>query len=358
MNSIIIHKLTVLQKHFYQLKESIECANIVNDYQRLHVLSKKYSKLINIITCFEEWLSVQQKISYTKEMLSDADMYELVQDELKKLYINNHDLEEKLKILLLPKDVHDKSGCFIELRAGTGGKEAAIFTGELLRMYVRYLEMKRWNMDIIHCTYGESGGYKEVIVKVAYRGAYGKLKFESGGHRVQRIPYTESQGRIHTSTCTVAVIPEIPNNISFHINSNDLRIDTFRASGAGGQHVNTTDSAIRITHIPSGLSVACQDERSQHKNKAKALSVLHARLYAVNMQQRQKQKSDIRRTLIGTGYRSDRIRTYNFQHGRITDHRISFTSYKLIDIMNGKLDIIIDPIVHNNNIIWINKLLT
>lgn len=357
MHPAIIHKLTILQKRFYKLKQSIEYANVINDYQRLNTLSKEYSKSINIITCFEKWLSMQQTISYTKEMLSDVEMYEIVQDELKKLCVNKDALEEKLKILLSTEDFHDKCGCFIELRAGTGGKEAAIFTGELFRMYVRYLEIKRWHMEIIQYTYGEFGGYKEVVVKVFHRGAYGKLKFESGGHRVQRIPYTESQGRIHTSTCTVAVIPEIPNNISFHINTNDLRIDTFRASGAGGQHVNTTDSAIRITHIPSGLSVACQDERSQHKNKAKALAVLSARLYAINMQQRQKEESDIRRTLVGTGYRSDRIRTYNFQHSRITDHRISFTSHKLTDIMNGKLDIIIDSIIHHNNMIWLDKLL-
>lgn len=358
MNPVVINKLIILKEYFYHLKKSIEHSNMINDYKQSYILSKKYSKLIDIMTCFENWLDIQQKIDHTKTMLSDVDMYDLVQDELKELSINKTDLEEKLKILLLPKDFHDKYGCFIELRAGTGGKEAAIFTGELFRMYIRYSEIKRWNIDIIHATYGECGGYKEIVAKISYRGAYGKLKFESGGHRVQRVPHTESQGRIHTSTCTVAVIPDIPNNKSLNIDFNDLRIDTFRSSGAGGQHVNTTDSAIRVTHIPSGLSVECQDERSQHKNKAKALSVLNARLYAIDMQRRQKEESNMRRNLIGTGYRSDRIRTYNFQRGRITDHRVDFTSYKLIDIMNGQLDILIQPIINRNYIISLDQLLT
>lgn len=358
MNPVIVNKLLALKKKFHKLNQLMTCSDVINDYKHLHLLSKKYSKLVGIITCFENWLSIQKNIDYTKSMLSEIDMHDIVQDELKKLYTNQDNLEKELTKLLLPTDTHDKYGCFIELRAGTGGKEAAIFAGELFRMYVRYSEIKQWDIDIINAAYGECGGYKEIIAKISYRGSYSKLKFESGGHRVQRVPCTESQGRIHTSTCTVAVIPEIPNNTTFNINPNDLRIDTFRSSGAGGQHVNTTDSAIRITHIPSGLSVECQDERSQHKNKSKALSVLTAKLYAFNLQKRHKEESDVRRNLIGTGYRSDRIRTYNFQYGRVTDHRVAFTSYKLIDIMNGKLDILIQPIVHHHHVILINQLLT
>lgn len=357
MDPVIINKLVILKKYFYKLEKLIENNHYINDYQHLCSLSKKYAQLVDIVMCFESWLNIQKKISYTKEMLSDIEMHDIAQDELKALYLDQNDIEAKLKILLLPKDSNDKYGCFIELRAGTGGKEAAIFTGELFRMYVHYSEVNRWNIEIIHVAYGECGGYKEIIAKVPCRGSYSKLKFESGGHRVQRIPHTESQGRIHTSTCTVAVIPEIPNNMSFDINSNDLRIDTFRSSGAGGQHVNTTDSAIRITHIPSGLSVECQDERSQHKNKSKALAVLKARLYTLNMRRLQKEESDMRRNLIGTGYRSDRVRTYNFQYGRITDHRVDFTSYKLIDIMNGKLDILIQPLIHKNHIKLLDQLL-
>lgn len=285
------------------------------------------------------------------------DMYDVVQDELKTFYLNQHNLEQNLKILLLPIDPNDKLGCFIELRAGTGGKEAAIFAGELFRMYARYSELRRWKMEIINATYGECGGYKEIITKIPYKGAYSLLKFESGGHRVQRIPHTESQGRIHTSTCTIAVIPEIPDIELPSIDPHDLRIDTFRSSGAGGQHVNTTDSAIRITHIPSGLVVECQDERSQHKNKSKALSVLGSRLHAIETKRRQQEVSCTRRNLLGTGDRSDRIRTYNFQQGRITDHRISFTSYKLNDIMNGELDILIQPIINQYQSDQLNKLL-
>lgn len=345
MDLIIINKLIILKKRFCKLAKLLTQPNIIQDQKRFRKLSAIHAKLVDIITNFESWLNIKQKIVYTEQMLSDSDMHDLVQDELQVLHVNKNDLEKKIKALLFPHDPHDKCNCFIELRAGTGGKEAAIFTGELFRMYARYAEIQRWNTEIINSTYTENGGYKEIIAKIAYQGSYSKLKFESGGHRVQRVPNTESQGRIHTSTCTVAVIPEIPDISVFTIDPNDLRIDTFRASGSGGQHVNTTDSAIRITHIPSGVSVECQDERSQHKNKAKALSVLRSRLYTMDIQKRQKEKSDIRRNLIGTGDRSDRIRTYNFQQGRVTDHRIAFTSYKLIDIMNGKLDILIKAIL-------------
>lgn len=354
MDPILIDKLVILKERFYEIEKLFKNSDTI-DYKNFRTLSQSHLKLIDVIKYFELWLNIQKKILCTKEMLSDIDLYDLVQDELKTLYLDQNNLEEKIMGLLLPEDPHDQYNCFIELRAGTGGKEAAIFTGELFRMYARYVEIQKWNMDIIHSAYAEYGGYKEIVAKICYCGSYSKLKFESGGHRVQRIPNTESQGRIHTSTCTVAVIPEIPNTFSFSIDLNDLRIDTFRASGSGGQHVNTTDSAIRITHIPSGISVECQDERSQHKNRAKALSVLRSRLYAIDIERRQKEESNIRRNLIGTGDRSDRIRTYNFQQGRVTDHRIAFTSYKLTDIMNGKLDILIQAILLKHSKILLDQ---
>ncbi|ADV33745.1 peptide chain release factor 1 [Candidatus Blochmanniella vafra str. BVAF] len=345
LHDIIINKLTILQERFYKLKQLIEHPNHIQNNKDFHSISKEYAHLAHIVTYFEQWLNIQKEILHTKEILTDIDLHDLALDELKKLNIIENNLEKKIKILLLPTDPNDKYGCFIELRAGTGGKEAAIFSGELFRMYTRYAETQRWNIEIIHATYGEYGGYKEIIAKISCNGAYNQLKFESGGHRVQRVPYTESQGRIHTSTCTVAVIPKIPDIKLPNINPNDLRIDTFRSSGAGGQHVNTTDSAIRITHIPSGLSVECQDERSQHKNKSKALSILRSRLYAMNIKRRKIEESNFRRNLIGSGDRSDRIRTYNFQQGRVTDHRIDFTSYKLSDVMDGALGILIKPII-------------
>ncbi|AGC03627.1 peptide chain release factor 1 [Candidatus Blochmanniella chromaiodes str. 640] len=357
MNSIIVNKLIALQERFNVLEKLLSKPNAIDDKKHFCTLVKEHARLSEIVVCFERWLDIKQEIINTKKLLEDVDMHDIAQDELKTFYLNRNNIEKNLKILLLPTDSNDKLGCFIELRAGTGGKEAAIFTGELFRMYVRYSEVRRWKMEIINATYGECGGYKEIIAKIPYRGAYSLLKFESGGHRVQRIPHTESQGRIHTSTCTIAVIPEIPDIELPSIDPHDLRIDTFRSSGAGGQHVNTTDSAIRITHVPSGLVVECQDERSQHKNKAKALSVLGSRLHAIEMKRRQQEVSYTRRNLLGTGDRSDRIRTYNFQQGRITDHRISFTSYKLNEIMNGELDILIQPIIHQHQSDQLNKLL-
>lgn len=356
MEPIVLHKLMTLQKRFYELENVLEHSN-GNNNKYFHDSYKEHAQLFDIVMHFEDWININKKIVQIKEMLSDTDMYDIIQEELEEFYKKRINIEKIIKMLLLPKDPHENCGCFVELRAGTGGKEAAIFAGELFRMYSRYVEDRKWKMDIVHVAYAESGGYKEIIAKISCQGSYNQLRFESGGHRVQRVPYTESQGRIHTSTCTVAVIPKISNITSININPHDLRIDSFRSSGSGGQHVNTTDSAIRITHIPSGLSVECQDERSQHKNKAKALSVLSSRLYAIDMQKRQKKESDMRRNLIGTGDRSDRIRTYNFQQGRVTDHRIAFTSYKLNDIMNGKLDILIQPIIHKYDTELLNQIL-
>lgn len=356
MDITIINKLKKLQQRFNVLKKLLENNKIISNQKNYYAITKEYAQLSNIIVYFQRWLEIKKNIIHTENMLKDADIRDLVQDELKIFNLQKQNIEKDLKILLIPKDPHDKYGCFIELRAGTGGKEAAMFTGELFRMYARYIEMRKWKMEIINVHYEEYGGYKEIITKISNTGAYGTLKFESGGHRVQRVPYTEAQGRIHTSTCTVAVIPIIPDIKLPEIHIKDLRIDTFRSSGAGGQHVNTTDSAIRITHIPTGLVVECQDERSQHKNKSKALSVLKSRLYAAEMQKKQKKESHTRKNLLGTGDRSDRIRTYNFPQGRITDHRISFTSYKLQNIMNGALDILLKPIVNKHQSEKINQL--
>lgn len=356
MNPVIFKKLKILQERFHVLEKLLEKNNTIYDQKRFRSIIKEHAQLSNIMIHFKHWLTIEQNITHAKNMLADIDIHDIVQAELKIFNLKKRDIEKNLKILLLPQDPHDEYGCFIELRAGTGGKEAAIFTGELFRMYARYAEIRKWNMEIINATYRECGGYKEIITKISHKGAYGLLKFESGGHRVQRIPHTESQGRIHTSTCTVAVIPKVPDIELPKIHPNDLRIDTFRSSGAGGQHVNTTDSAIRITHVPTGLVVECQDERSQHKNKSKALSVLKARLYSIEMQRRQEKESSTRRNLLGSGDRSDRIRTYNFQQGRITDHRVSFTSYKLNNVINGDLDILLQPIINKHQSEQLNKL--
>jgi peptide chain release factor 1 len=288
---------------------------------------------------------VQEDIETAQSMLDDPEMREMAQEELNQAKSDSEELEQQLQVLLLPKDPDDERNAFVEVRAGTGGDEAAIFAGDLFRMYSRYAESRRWKVEILSANEGEHGGFKEVIAKISGDGVYGRLKFESGGHRVQRVPATESQGRIHTSACTVAVMPEIPEAELPDINPGDLRIDTFRSSGAGGQHVNTTDSAIRITHLPTGIVVECQDERSQHKNKAKALSVLGSRIRAAEMAKRQQEEASTRRNLLGSGDRSDRNRTYNFPQGRVTDHRINVTLYRLDEVMEGKLDGLIEPIV-------------
>ena len=261
-----------------------------------------------------------------------------------------------IKILLLPEDPNDKYSCFIEIRSATGGDESSIFVSDLFKMYTRYSEHCTWKVEIINASDNERGGFKEIIAKITGKGVCGRLKFESGGHRVQRIPETESQGRIHTSTCTVAVMPVIPKIKKEEINFSDLKIDTFRSSGAGGQHVNTTDSAIRITHLPTGNVVECQDERSQHKNKAKALSILSSRIHAAKIAKSKEENASMRRILLGSGERSDRNRTYNFPQNRITDHRINLTIYKLDEVLQGKLDLLIDPIIQEHQADMLNSL--
>ncbi|WP_042820705.1 peptide chain release factor 1 [Yersinia wautersii] len=345
MKSSIVAKLEALQERHEEVLAYLGDASVIADQDRFRALSREYAQLTDVTRCFKEWSSAQDDIEAAEMMLDDLEMREMAQEELKIAKARSEELEQQLQVLLLPKDPDDERDCFLEIRAGTGGDEAAIFAGDMFRMYSRYAETRRWKVEIMSASEGEHGGYKEVIAKISGDGVFGQLKFESGGHRVQRVPETESQGRIHTSACTVAVMPAIPEAELPEINAGDLRIDTFRSSGAGGQHVNTTDSAIRITHIPTGIVVECQDERSQHKNKAKAMSVLGARIRAAEMQKRQLAEASERRNLLGTGDRSDRNRTYNFPQGRVTDHRINLTLYRLDEVMEGKLDMLIQPIV-------------
>lgn len=345
MKPSIIAKLETLQERFEEVQALLSDPSVISDQDRFRGLSKEYSQLTDVVKCFEQWKTTQDDIETAKMMLSDPEMGEMAQEELNDAKAKVESQENQLQLLLLPKDPNDEYNCFLEIRAGTGGDEAAIFAGDLARMYAKYAESERWRTEILSSNDGEHGGYKEVIMLVSGNSVYGNLKFESGGHRVQRVPETESQGRIHTSACTIAVLPEIPEADLPEINPADLRIDTYRSSGAGGQHVNTTDSAIRITHIPTGIVVECQDERSQHKNKAKAMSVLAARIQDAERQKRQQEEASTRRNLLGSGDRSDRIRTYNYPQGRVTDHRINLTIYRLDEVMEGKLEMLIDPIV-------------
>ncbi len=345
MKTSIVAKLEALQERHEEVEAMLGDAGVIADQDRFRALSREYAQLGDVTHCFRQWQQVQEDLDTAEQMLDDPEMRDMAQEELKEARSKSEALEQQLQMLLLPRDPDDERHCFIEVRAGTGGDEAAIFAGDLFRMYSRYAESRRWRVEIISANEGEHGGYKEVIARVAGDGAYGRLKFESGGHRVQRVPETESQGRIHTSACTVAVMAEVPEAELPEINAGDLKIDTFRSSGAGGQHVNTTDSAIRITHLPTGIVVECQDERSQHKNKAKALAVLGARIRAAEIAKRHAEEASERRNLLGSGDRSDRNRTYNFPQGRVTDHRINLTLYRLDEVMEGKLDALIEPIV-------------
>ncbi|WP_226570564.1 peptide chain release factor 1 [Mangrovibacter yixingensis] len=345
MKPSIVAKLEALYERHEEVQALLGDAATIADQDRFRALSREYAQLADVSRCFQQWQQNAEDIETAESMLSDPEMREMAQEELDQARQQQEILEQQLQLLLLPKDPDDERSAFVEVRAGTGGDEAAIFAGDLFRMYSRYAESRRWQVEIMSANDGEHGGYKEVIARVSGDGVYGRLKFESGGHRVQRVPATESQGRIHTSACTVAVMPELPEAEMPDINPGDLRIDTFRSSGAGGQHVNTTDSAIRITHLPTGIVVECQDERSQHKNKAKALSVLGARIRAQEESRRQQEEASTRRSLLGTGDRSDRNRTYNFPQGRVTDHRINLTLYRLDEVMEGKLDMLIEPVI-------------
>ncbi|QJC29852.1 peptide chain release factor 1 [Enterobacteriaceae endosymbiont of Plateumaris sericea] len=347
MNHSIIKQLNLLHKRYIYIEKELSNYKVYNNQENLRILSIEYVGLSNIIKLFIEWKKLELELNNNQELLYDEEIYSIVLEDNKNIKIKQKKIEKEITILLLSKNNDENNrNCFLEIRAGSGGNEAAIFVGNIYRMYIRYAESKNWKVKIINVHYGEYGGYKEIILKIIGNGAYGKLRFESGGHRVQRVPETESQGRVHTSTCTVAVMPELSKSEMPEINNNDLKIDTFRSSGAGGQHVNTTDSAIRITHVPTGIVVECQDERSQHKNKSKALSVLVARINAAEIAKRNKNESLTRKNLLGTGDRSDRNRTYNFIQKRVTDHRINLTIYRLDEIMNGKLDILIEHIIN------------
>ncbi|GEK10786.1 peptide chain release factor 1 [Pseudoalteromonas sp. McH1-7] len=347
MKESVYRKLETLVERYEEVQAMLSSPEVISDQNRFRALSKEFSELEDVVKAFTAYQQAQEDVATAEEMLkdSDPDMREMAQEEYKEAKAAIAALEDDLQVLMLPKDPKDNNNVFLEVRAGTGGDEAAIFAGDLFRMYSRYAETQKWRVEIISANEGEHGGYKEVIANISGDGVYGKLKFESGAHRVQRVPETESQGRVHTSACTVAVMAEIPEAEAIEINPSDLKIDTFRASGAGGQHVNKTDSAIRITHLPTGVVVECQDERSQHKNKAKALSVLSARLQQAEDEKRAAAEASERRNLVGSGDRSERIRTYNYPQGRITDHRINLTLYRLNEVMSGELGAVIDPLV-------------
>jgi peptide chain release factor 1 len=320
--------------------------DVLADQNRYRQLAMEYAQLQPLALAWRKWVQAQASMDEARQMLreADPDLRAMAEEELGRSETERESLERSIRLLLLPRDPHDDNNIFLEVRAGTGGDEAAIFAGDLFRMYQKYAESRGWPVEILSHSLGEHGGYKEIIVRIAGQGAYSRFKFESGTHRVQRVPSTESQGRIHTSACTVAILPEAEDVEEVDLNPADLRIDTYRASGAGGQHVNKTDSAIRITHLPSGIVVECQDERSQHKNRARALALLRARLLEQEQARQASEIAESRRLQVGSGDRSQRIRTYNFPQGRVTDHRINLTLYKLDQLLAGDLDMLIDPL--------------
>ncbi|MDG0968376.1 MAG: peptide chain release factor 1 [Porticoccaceae bacterium] len=348
MKASILAKLDALAERYEEVGALLSDVEIISDQNQFRTLSKEYAELEPVVNTYGSFQQTRTNIEDAKLLLkdSDADMRAMANEEItegeKQLVLVELDLQR----LLLPKDPNDNKNVFLEIRAGTGGDEAAIFSGDLFRMYSKFAESNRWRLEIMSENQGDHGGFKEIIVRIVGQGVYSKLKFESGAHRVQRVPDTESQGRIHTSACTVAVMAEADEKDAIEINKGDLRVDTFRASGSGGQHVNKTDSAIRLTHLPTGLVVECQDERSQHKNRAKAMAVLQARLTSAQDDAAAKEQSDQRKSLVGSGDRSERIRTYNFPQGRVTDHRINLTLYKLAEIMEGSLTEVIEPLVN------------
>jgi peptide chain release factor 1 len=350
MNKSVYQKLEGLLERLEEVQALLSDPDTMSNQDKFRALSKEYKQLEEVTSVFNDYQEAEADLLAAEEMLKDEDpdMREMGQEEFKETKKTIEKLADDLQILLLPKDPNDDRNCYMEIRAGAGGDEAAIFAGDLFRMYSRYIEKQGWRIEIMNTNESEQGGYKEVIMKVVGDGAYGYMKFESGGHRVQRVPETESQGRVHTSACTVVVMPEIPESEAIEINKADLKIDTFRASGAGGQHVNKTDSAIRITHIPTGVVVECQDQRSQHKNRAQAMSVLQARLQAAEDEKRRSEEESSRRNLVASGDRSERIRTYNFPQGRMSDHRINLTLYRLNEVMEGNLSLIMEPIMLEN----------
>jgi peptide chain release factor 1 len=347
MKASLINKLDLLQDRFEELTALLGDAEVISNQPQFRAYSKEYAEIEPVYQAFSAFRKVQADLEGAQALLkdSDPDMREMAEEEVAEAKEQLIELEATLQRMLLPKDPNDGRNVFLEVRAGTGGDEAAIFSGDLFRMYSRYAERQGWRVEVLSASEGEHGGYKEVIARVEGDNVYGKLKFESGAHRVQRVPETESQGRIHTSACTVAVLPEPDEQMAIDINPADLRVDTYRSSGAGGQHVNTTDSAIRITHIPTGTVVECQEERSQHKNRAKAMAWLAAKLKDQQEAAAHKEISDSRKLLVGSGDRSERIRTYNFPQGRVTDHRINLTLYSLNEVIAGGVEAIIEPLL-------------
>jgi peptide chain release factor 1 len=346
MKSSLQKKLIMLIERHEEINALLSDAEIINQNDRFRDLSKEYAQLQPIVDCYQNYQQILVQLEAVQLLLSDNDseVRELANDEDQQLLQLKDQLENQIQVLLLPQDPQDSHDVFLEIRAAAGGDEAAIFAGDLFRMYSRYAEKQKWVIEILQASEGEHGGYKTIVARISGQDVYAKLKFESGAHRVQRVPETEAQGRIHTSTCTVAIIPESDAIDDININPADLKVDTFRASGAGGQHVNKTDSAIRITHLPTGTVVECQDERSQHKNRARAMSLLKAKILDAERSKQQRKEAETRRNLVGTGDRSERIRTYNFPQGRLTDHRINLTLYKLNTLIDGDLDQLLGPL--------------
>ena len=345
MKPSIASKLAQLSARLEELNALLSSEDVTRNLENYRKLTREHSEITPAVELYHAYVKGESDVAAAQEMANDPEMRDLAEAEVREGKQRLLDLEAQLQKQLLPKDPSDERNIFLEVRAGTGGDESALFAGDLFRMYFRYAERQGWKVELISQSQGEMGGYKEVIAKIVGLGVYSKLKFESGGHRVQRVPATETQGRIHTSACTVAVMPEADAIEDVVLNPAELRIDTFRASGAGGQHINKTDSAVRITHLPTGIVVECQDDRSQHKNKAQALSVLAARIKDKQVREQQTRQAATRKSLVGSGDRSERIRTYNFPQGRVTDHRINLTLYKIDQIMDGALDDLIDALM-------------
>ncbi|MBP6711832.1 MAG: peptide chain release factor 1 [Propionivibrio sp.] len=341
MKQSIRDKLENLTGRLDELDRILSSSEATRDMDQYRKMTREHAELGPVVALYQQWQQTEADLASAQEMMADPEMKDLAEEEMKAAKERLPELELELQRLLLPKDANDDRNVFLEIRAGTGGDESALFAGNLFRMYTRYAERQRWQVEVVSANESEIGGYKEVIARIVGNGVYSRLKFESGGHRVQRVPETEAQGRIHTSACTVAVMPEADELEEVQINPADIRIDTFRASGAGGQHINKTDSAVRIVHLPTGIVVECQDGRSQHKNKAQAMSVLVARIKNAQESEQNAKIASERKSLIGSGDRSERIRTYNFPQGRVTDHRINLTLYKIDSIMDGDLDEIV-----------------